>query len=138
MARLNDQCVHELTVVDLHRYGVWVWNDEQTRHCPVDETCPDPAEYAGPFFIRAKFRTAGREFEGYLIGFPAYYAFALFVANRKFIFNLNLPDLAKEDVTELCRVIDYHQFPLYPLTYTSDVRFKGAAPIAGQLSPAFR
>lgn len=132
MARLTDRCKVDLAVSDFQEFPIWTWNDEQTELCPVDEHEADPGEH-GVLFIRAKFYPADRQFDGYLIGCTSFYAFALFIGGHELTFNLNLSEEMEEDLPEIYRLTGGESFPLFPLRYESDIRYKDGTEIAGWL-----
>src|SRR4051812_3844579 len=124
MARLDNKCKKSLEQADFDQYPVWVWDDEHSLHCPIDELEPDLDDYWGPFFVKARFTVGSFLVDGYLVGGPSFYAFILFVAGREFSFNLNLPDLIEQALPEFYRALGIEPTPLFPLLFESDVRLK--------------
>ncbi|MDD4891904.1 MAG: hypothetical protein PHU85_18440 [Phycisphaerae bacterium] len=134
MARLDDKCKSDLGRKDFEQYPVWVWDDEERHHCPIDEVVPDLSDYGGTAFVKARFAAGCLEFDGYLVGGSAFFAFALFVGERKFLFNINVPDMIEEDMSELCQALGVVSFSLFPLHFESDVYFKNGGRIAGEFA----
>lgn len=134
MGRLDKPTRKALSVVDLERYPVWVWDDAQENHQPISESEPSPEDY-GVLFVRARFRTQdGYQFDGYLIGGTAFYAFGLFVAGREFVMNLNMPDMISANLAEIFSLRKCPPFELFPLSYCSSVRFKNGQVVSGTLN----
>jgi hypothetical protein len=134
MARLNKPKRKDFTKADFDQYPVWVWDDEMEGHLPLSENEPSPDGEYGPFFIKARFEVNGCWFDGYLIGDETYYAFGLFVGDHEFVMNLNMPDLIEESVVEICRLMNWGPFELFPLRYESPVRYEGGREISGTLT----
>jgi hypothetical protein len=134
MARLNKPNRKMLTKADFDQYPVWVWDDEMEGRLPLSESELSPDGEYGPFFIKARFEVNGCWFDGYLVGDESYYAFGLFVGDHKFVMNLNTPDAIEEYLVEICRLMNWEPFELFPLRYESPVRYKGGPLIAGTLT----
>ena len=134
MARLDSPKRLTLTPDDFHRYAVWVWDDDTEAHLPVSEEDPAPADY-GTLFIKARFNSADRHFDGYLVGGSSFYAFGVFLAGREFVMNLNLPDMMRDNLKEIYRILDCESFDFFPVHYISRVRWKDGKKIEGTLAP---
>ena len=134
MARLDSPKRRMLSQADFEAYPVWVWDDDTEHVVPISEAEPSLDDY-NTLFIKARFETDGHSFDGYLIGGPTYYAFALFVAGHKFVMNFNLPDRIEKHLIDIAALLKVAPFKLFPLRYTSEVRFKGGGRIAGSLTP---
>lgn len=134
MVRLSDPKRKSLSLKDLERFPVWVWDDENENLLPLSEENPSIYEY-GTLFIKAKFKTISEyTFDGYLIGTSAFYAFGLFVENREFIMNLNLPEFIKKNMEEIYLLLQCKPFELFPLRYEACVSLKEKKEISGSLS----
>jgi hypothetical protein len=133
MARLDNPKRKALSQADFDQYPFWVWDDENENHQPISEAEPSPEDY-GTLFIKARFEANGHSFEGYLIGGSTFYAFGLFVADREFVMNLNLPDMMEKSLAEISVLLKCPPFKLFPLRFTSPVRFRGGRVIAGMLN----
>jgi hypothetical protein len=117
----------------LDQYPVWTWDDDNEGLLPISDSEPSTDEYT-PLFIKARFDTSGHSFDGYLIGGPSYYAFGLFVGDKSFVMNLNMPDRMQRHLDEICELLDCKPFKLLPIRYTSPVRLKGGHRIEGALN----
>lgn len=132
MARLDDKWKQSITLADLHDFPVWTWDDEEDGYVPVDDVGLDLEQYY-TLFVRVTFRTGDRHFDGYVVYSGTVYAFSLFVGNRKFVFNVNLPELIKSDLPHFYRAAGGQEFSLFPLHYESGVFFKGGESIQGEI-----
>jgi hypothetical protein len=133
MAKLNDPKRKTLSLADFEKYPVWVWDDDNENHQPISEAEPSPADY-GTLFIRARFESSRRSFDGYLIGGSTFYAFGLFIGGREIVMNFNLPDLIEKNLVEMFRLLKCQPFQFFPLRFTSPVHFKGGRKISGWLN----
>jgi len=134
MARLDNPKRKTLSETDFEEYPVWVWDDEMEGHQPISEPEPTPEDY-GTLFIKARLEVEGHQFNGYLVGGLTFYAFGLFIDDRLFVMNLNLPDLIEKDMAEIYRLLKCKPFKLFPLHYESPVRLRGGRRIEGILNP---
>ena len=133
MARLDNPKRRSLSREDFEEHPVWTWDDENEGHLPLSEADPAPEEYP-TLFIKARFEASGHQFDGYLIGGSSFYAFGLFIAEQKFVMNLNLPDLIEKNLPEIFRLLSCQPFKLFPLRFSSPIRFKDGRVIAGMLN----
>lgn len=103
-------------------YPVWKFNEGRDGHVPVLD---EPPTQCGdtPFFIKTEFVAADlTTFSGYLIGYPTYYAFGIFVAGEDHVMNLNLPDMIKTSLMEIRESTEHKTLDLFPMSYRSEVR----------------
>jgi hypothetical protein len=123
-----------LTLQDFEQYPIWVWNDSNDAMCPLSERNVVPPEYQ-PAFVFGRFRTAsGHELNGYLIGGDSFFAFGLFVGEKKFVINLNLPNLINKNVVTIRSLLADPSFELFPVSYESPICFSNGSPIKGNLA----
>ena len=80
-----------LTLSDLEQHSIWKFNDTDDLIYPV--TCAkDFPEGGFDLRIRVKFITPkGIELLGYIVGVQNVYSIAIYVGDKKFRFNRNLP-----------------------------------------------
>ena len=134
MTRLNSPKRKSLSRADFEAHPIWVWDEDSDVHLPIADQEPSPEE-DGPLFIKARFESHGRLFDGYLIGGSTFYAFGLFVEDHEFVMNLNTPDWMDKYLLEICAILQCEPFKLFPLRFESPVRFKGGRVISGSLQP---
>jgi hypothetical protein len=137
MARLTEPWRNTLTKADFDEHPVWLWDDEKDGYLPISESeipLDDDDDDYGPYFIKARFEVNGHWSDGYLVGDDSFYAFELFIGGQDFPMNLNMPDLIEESLIEICRLMKWEPFELFPLRYESPVRYKGGRVIAGTMT----
>jgi hypothetical protein len=133
MARLNRIKKKILTIEDFEKYPVWTWDDEMENVQPLSETELAIEEY-GDLFIKARFKTCGYEFDGYLMGGDTFYGFVIFINNKKFMFNENLNSLNKSQLYELFWFLKCKPFRFFPVEYESNVVLNVNRKISGTIS----
>ncbi|MDB5105339.1 MAG: hypothetical protein JWP91_3028 [Fibrobacteres bacterium] len=88
-----------------------------------------PDEY-GTLFILATFTLpSGKTLPGYLVGSETFYAFGIFIGEKEYSFNLNLPDIANATISEISR--ESGDGPVLPLQYKADFHWADQPPISG-------
>ncbi len=132
MARLSNPHRRQLNKEDFAEHPVWTWDEEMENVEPLSEEEPALEDY-GDLFIKAKFKTCNHEFHGYLMGGTSFYGFAIFINDRKFMFNFNLTDFAKKNLNELFEFINCEPFDFFPVYYESSVHLKERQEISGYL-----
>lgn len=130
-----DSRIKMFTKSSFDKHPVWVWDDDMDAEIPLSDMEPSKNEF-GAFFIKCQFEVSKHSFEGYLIGNNSCYAIGLFLENEEFILNKNTPDLNEKTLKKICKILQCDPFPLYPIFYKSDVRFKEGGEISGV--PDFR
>lgn len=113
---------------------VWKFNDSRDDCIPVLD---DPPTQCGdtPLFIKARFAAADlTAFSGYLIGYPTYYAFGVFVDGYGHTMNLNLPDLITETIQRIAARLDCSELDMFPLRYESEVTHVDGRKIEGVIT----
>jgi len=123
MTRLNDHKRKSLTIEDLEEYPVWTRDDGRDNFVPILETVPPWDDY-DTFFIKARFSTNGKQFNGYLMGGMTFYGFGLFIGDETFIVNFNIPESIEDCLGAICRISGCDSFSLFPLHYESSVRLE--------------
>jgi hypothetical protein len=121
----------DLSSSDFKEFPVWTWNEEMTALIPIHESNLTEDECCD-LFIRAKLKSEGHEFDGYLIGDETFFAFAIFAEEREFVFNLNLPDRIRLGIKELSQATGIQFSSFFPVDYISDVQFKSGRHIVGR------
>ena len=122
-----------LTLEDFKKYPVWTWDDEMENMEPLSELQPATEEYMD-LFIKARFKTCGYEFDGYLMGGNTFYGFAMFINGEKFMFNKQLNDLNQQQLHKLFNSLKCKPFKFFPIEYTSDVILKPDHKISGVIN----
>lgn len=118
MERLNNIHESELTPETFARFSIWTWDDEQEGYHPVSGTGSLPSDYP-TFFIRAKFTAScGRRLAGYLIGRDSFWGFGLFIGEKEYLVNFNLPNLARPVLSSLS---DEVKGDVFPLSYIAEL-----------------
>jgi len=88
---------------------------------PVLQTEPLPSFRC--LKLRAKLTSAdGIGFSGYVIEPTGVYCVGVFHKDRSFLFNLNLPDMAEQQLAELRQLSGLELKPFFPLRYTTSFR----------------
>jgi hypothetical protein len=130
MARLDNPHRKMFSKQDFEQYPIWVWDDENEGLLPLSDS-KYTTEY-GPLFIKASFESSHHSFDGYLVGFHTFYAFFIFTNNGEIGFNKNLKKLIPQTEMELFMKLHCDPYPLFPLRYTSPIRFEDGTAIAGE------
>ncbi len=121
----------DLTKHDFDRCPVWYWDDDLDGYLPVLSYDPLPDD-RGNLRVRAVFvAESGERFHGYLIGIVKPFAFELFWGEEAFGFNLNLPDLARGEVSRLRVAVGSSELRLFPVRYYDDVGFVDSPRLSG-------
>jgi hypothetical protein len=131
MVRLDSPKRKRFSLVDFNQFPVWVWDEDGVWHQPITEADPSPDDY-GTLFIRSRFFTNDRVFDGYLIGGSRFYAMAIFANGTDFHFNRNLVALSQKSLSQLFSALDCTPFQFFPVRYESPVCFKGGKVITGE------
>lgn len=135
MGRSNKVKVQSLTKECFEKHPVWSWDGSQEFHVPVLKTDPLPENF-GTLFIKSDFYTPNRyKLQGYVIGLESFYAICIFAGDKEFNFNLNLPEMAKNDLISLFESFGKKPFKVFPLSYTTEFRFTGCDRIFGVFDP---
>ena len=128
MERLSNIHDSELSLAAFERFPIWTWDDEQEGYHPVSGSGALPVEFP-TLFIRASFTTpSGRRLVGYLMGLESFFGFGLFIGEKDYLINLNLPDLAAPVLRSLALELGEN---ILPLRYRAE--FAGHSPIQGML-----
>jgi hypothetical protein len=131
MERLSNIHEPELSLAAFERFPIWTWDDEQEGYHPIAGSGALPVEFP-TLFIRAAFTTpSGRRLVGYLIGLDSFFGFGLFVGEKEYLVNLNLPDLAAPVLQSLTMELGGS---ILPLRYCTEIA--GLSPIQGTFERA--
>ena len=128
--------VKDLSLESFLQHRVWCWDDDEMHHIPVPlhehASLPDDL---GTLFIRAKCVVGSvHQLNGYIIGLRSLFGLAIFVGDREFIFNLNLPEFANEDSLEVSKLLGIKGADVFPICYETGLHFRGGDNLAGEFS----
>ena len=124
-----------LTQDDLKNSSLW-WmdsHDDSVHEAKKPESLPDEVR-PQDLIIRAKFvAPCKKKFEGYLIGCQNIFAIGIFIKDKEFLFNKNLPDLSHKYFQEFARLCDLEKpEDMFPIHYESDLDYENAAVFSGK------
>ena len=123
-----------ITREDLDDCSLWYRNShDDTCHKVLDINNLPEEIRPQDLIVRAKFATPKNKiFLGYLIGIKNIYAIAIFVNDKKYIFNKNLPQICMEHFDEISRITDIKYInDMFPICYMSDLDFEGVNVFSG-------
>ncbi len=110
---------------------VWAWDEDMEHHIPVMTSGVLPTDQ-GVLFVEANFLApTGMEFHGYLVDGSEPYAIGIFIGERKFHFNVNLPGFVPMMVDDMEQAIGRPVGQLFPLHYVSRLKSSDGTPIEG-------
>ncbi len=132
MGKLNRRKV--LSKTDFEEHPIWIWDDAKEYKIPKKVDKNLSWVDADVFFIKAKFKTNGHSFDGYLVGNNDYYAFTLFVNSEHIKFNANADSLNKASLKTIFLMLNCKPFDFFPLEYESEVVFRESPKIAGKIN----
>ena len=108
--------VKNLTIKLLKRNPIWTWDNSEEYLVPFTNFDNIQDNYC--LFIRANFLSNNnKKFDGYVIGFEQYYAFALLHNDREYTFNLNLGKLYSKNLKDMLSSESQAKLNFFPLQY---------------------
>lgn len=123
-----------LTLKDLKSHSIWKCSRSDDLMYPVTSAEEFP-EDSFDLSIRAIFTTPeGIEFLGYLVGIKNIYSIAIYVGDRIFCFNRNLPQDYPKKLDQLGEALDKNLSisNFSPLKYKTDIDLAGFRNIEGE------
>lgn len=114
---------------DFEQYPIWTWTDDHERLRPINELDLSTADHQG-LLIKARFRSTN----GCLLdGEESFFAFGLFVGDREFVMNLNMPRAMRSDLEIICRSLQCDPSTFFPIYFESDIQLEDGIAIEGVL-----
>jgi hypothetical protein len=134
-ANVNKQGIRYTRKEDFDACAIWYYEEESDLYYPI--TSPDEIpDYADPrdLTVKALFHTpSGSVFDGYIV-LPRdteskVFSIGIFVNERQFFFNNNLPGPSKEQLEDMIKELNSGNFrsekDVFPVRYETNFSFEG-------------
>lgn len=126
--------IRSLTPKDFNDYSVWYYEENRDIYYPI--TSPDEIpDYADPRDLRIKavfYTQSGVRLQGYIVmplEVDKVFSIGIFVDDKIFFFNHNLPDLSKEQLERMCKLINSDKLTsrddVFPVRFETHFNFEG-------------